>query len=126
VADFNRDGKLDVVVADCSVYTGSSCGLVGVMLGNGDGSLRPVKTYNSGAVGAWSITTADVNGDGNPDLVVGNLCPGADCRANGVVAVLLGNGDGTSKHRQLMIPEGALSMWRFPTSMPMARAIWWY
>jgi hypothetical protein len=61
---------------------------VGVLLGNGDGTLRPVVTYDSGGTGAASIAVADVNGDGKPDLVVAN---GFD----NLVGVLLGNGDGT-------------------------------
>jgi hypothetical protein len=71
VGDFNGDGNLDLVVADCSPYTGASCGLVGVLLGNGDGTFKPVVLYNSGGVGAWSVTVADVNGDAKADLVVG-------------------------------------------------------
>ena len=96
-ADLNGDGKVDLVVADCSVSTGSSCGLFGVLLGKGDGTFGPVTTYSSGGVGPWSLTIADVNRDGKSDLVIGNLCQDADCGGDGVVAVLLGNGDGTFK-----------------------------
>jgi hypothetical protein len=97
VGDFNGDGNLDLVVADCSPFTGVSCGLVGVLMGNGDGTFRPVVLYNSGGVGAWSVTVADVNGDAKADLVVGNLCADVSCGDSGLVAVLLGNGDGTFK-----------------------------
>ncbi len=97
VADFNKDGKLDVVVTDCSPSTGSACGLVGILLGNGDGTFKPVVVYNSGGVGAWMVTVSDLNGDSLPDLVVANLCDDANCSGNGVVSVLLGNGDGTFK-----------------------------
>ena len=40
---------------------------------------------------------ADVNGDGEPDLLVANTCvaDGAFNCVNGSVGVLLGNGDGT-------------------------------
>jgi hypothetical protein len=64
VADFNGDGKVDVVFA-------SRLRLVGLLLGKGDGSFGPVTNYPSlndsnlifGASG-------DFNGDGRPDLAV--------------------------------------------------------
>jgi hypothetical protein len=90
VADLNRDGKLDVVVANGDSNT------VGVLLGNGDGTLRPAVTYPSGGLSPRSVAVADVNGDGKPDLVVANC--GSGCSSGtevAVVSVLLANGDGT-------------------------------
>jgi len=96
VADVNGDGKPDLLVANyCGSDTESCSGTVGVLLGNGDGTFQPAVTYASGGVYAWSVVVADVNGDGRPDLVVANDCDiGSSCN-NGVVGVLLGNGDGT-------------------------------
>jgi len=88
VADVNGDGKPDIVVAN-ACGDSSNCntnGTIGVLLGNGDGTFQAAVTYDSGALGAFSVTVADVNGDGKPDLVVAN---------NSTVSVLLGNGDGT-------------------------------
>ena len=102
VADVNRDGKADLIVA---YLCGSSCsgegGLVGVLLGNGNGTFQAVVTYASGGVFSYSIAVADMNGDGKPDLVAANLCPindpfcGGIGSPDGTAGVLLGNGDGT-------------------------------
>jgi hypothetical protein len=94
VADVNGDGKPDLEVAE---YTGH--GEVGVLLGKGDGTFQPIVIYDSGGNFADSLAVADLNGDGNPDVVVTNC--GADtihgCTSlfTSVVSVLLGNGDGT-------------------------------
>jgi len=99
VADINRDGVVDVVLANYSSDSANRAnGSVAVLLGNGDGTFRPAVTYDSGGYGAASVLIADVNGDGQPDVIVANIatsyincCNGTD----GVVGVLLGNGDGT-------------------------------
>jgi len=95
VADVNGDGKPDLVVAS-GCYE-SSLGVVSVLLGNGDGTFQSPATYNSGGGFATSVAITDVNGDGKPDVLVGNGCaPVTNCSTEGgVVGVLLGNGDGT-------------------------------
>lgn len=89
IGDFNRDGKLDLVVANAGFsnnkYTGST---VSILLGNGDGTFQPQKTYST-AVGPLSIAVNDFNRDGRLDLVV------ATATTFGVTSILLGNGDGT-------------------------------
>jgi hypothetical protein len=92
VADVNGDKKLDLVVANCESSSGLSCGqpsegLVGVLLGNGDGTFQPAVPYDSGGGLLQSATIADVNGDGKLDLLTANF--------ENNVGVLLGNGDGT-------------------------------
>jgi hypothetical protein len=109
VADVNGDGKPDLVVANLCSSSGSSCsyaepGDVGVLLGNGDGTFQPVVVYGSGAYGIESATIADLNGDGEPDVVAANLCSstGSSCpfSETGNVGVLLGNGSGTLQSAQ--------------------------
>jgi len=111
VADVNHDHKLDLVVEN-NQCCGSPNGLVGVLLGNGDGTFQPVVTYESG-LGGWgtSAQVADVNGDGHPDLIVADQCAGADCNNQGLVGVLLGNGDGTFQAAVTYSAGGFLTNW---------------
>ncbi len=91
VADLNGDGKLDVVtVSKCTIAINGTCpegGLIGVLLGNGDGTFQSVVTYSGGGANLRSVAVGDMNGDGKPDVLVGADQP--------FVGVLLGNGDGT-------------------------------
>jgi Big-like domain-containing protein/VCBS repeat protein/FG-GAP repeat protein len=96
VADVNNDGKPDVLVANyCIAMTNCITGLVGVLLGNGDGTFQAAVTYSSGGSRAVSLVVADVNGDGKPDVLVANQYFSFANRTTGGVGVLLGNGDGT-------------------------------
>jgi uncharacterized protein (TIGR03437 family) len=89
VADFNRDGKDDVVVVgeNSNTPTGWTNNSIAVYLGNGDGTLK-APVFISGNQGTYSATAYDFNGDGNLDLAVVNL-------SSGDVSILLGKGDGT-------------------------------
>jgi hypothetical protein len=85
VADFNNDGIPDLAAA-------GSAGLA-LLLGKGDGTFQGA-TFTTlpifGLLGA-----ADLNRDGNVDLVAyTNAPPGSISGANGIL-VLLGNGNGT-------------------------------
>ncbi|MGA2355760.1 MAG: FG-GAP-like repeat-containing protein [Terriglobales bacterium] len=97
IADLNGDGYADVVVLnECDNVNCGDGGIISVFVGNGDGTLQAPVSYGSGGYLGTGIAIADVNGDGHPDLVVSNLCQvvNSNC-AQGSVAVLLGNGDGT-------------------------------
>jgi hypothetical protein len=95
VADVNGDGKLDLVAVNlCAIASNCTGGTVGVLLGNGDGTFQPTVVDSSVGFVPNSIAVSDVNGDGKVDLVVARQCATTAC-ADGAVAVLLGNGDGT-------------------------------
>jgi hypothetical protein len=81
IADVNGDGKPDLAV----VNNGAS---VSVLLGKGDGTFAPAKNIAVGSVPSvvpFSLAIADVNGDGRPDLAVGD----GSLTATGNVNVLL-------------------------------------
>jgi hypothetical protein len=83
-ADFNGDGRLDLV-------TTSRFGNVDVLLGNGDGTFQdPVAIHVSSDITA--VAVGDFFGDGKQDVAVANL---GHLGASSSVSVLRGNGDGT-------------------------------
>ncbi len=85
-ADFNNDGKRDVVTIN--VGNGTGPGSFSVLLGNGDGTLRTATTTAT-TFGPGLATVSDLNGDGKMDLVI------VMAENPGGVAVYLGKGDGT-------------------------------
>ena len=66
VADLNADGAPDVVVTGFQPH--SSDGQLTVLLGKGNGKLGKAVIYESGGEGSFSVTIADLNGDGRLDL----------------------------------------------------------
>jgi Big-like domain-containing protein/VCBS repeat protein/FG-GAP repeat protein len=104
VADVNGDGKADLVAVSCGPSGSSGCpnnndAVVAVLLGKGDGTFRKAEIYATGGTGFFSssVVVEDVNGDGKPDILVGNYCAtgNGNCIGDGSVGVLLGNGNGT-------------------------------
>jgi hypothetical protein len=83
--DFNGDGKLDLGVGAGNVNSLSApTTFVGILLGNGDGTFRKGTTVS---LFGELLMTADVNGDGNADLISDS-------------EIALGNGDGTFQSPQ--------------------------
>jgi outer membrane protein assembly factor BamB len=78
--DFNRDGAIDLAVAN----TYDTPFSVGVLLGNGDGTLRPQVTYATGS-DPMGVAVGDFDKNGTLDVAV----------ATSGLDILLGNGDGT-------------------------------
>jgi len=91
-ADFNNDGKADVVVQ----ISGTS--QLEVFLGKGDGTFQAPKTVSVSLPSGFYLTSApivaaDFNQDGNVDLAVVAASSGTCCTTT--VYVLEGNGEGS-------------------------------
>ena len=86
-ADFNRDGILDIAVANYADDT------VSTYFGNRDGSFIHGADYPVG-VNPDAIVAGDFNGDGSPDIAVTNQNCNNTC-GPGSISVLLSRGDGT-------------------------------
>ncbi len=89
VADFNRDGRPDLAVAN------SGRGTVGILIGK-PGGFRAPHTVSTGGSDTFpaAVTTADFNRDGKSDVAALNYYrPGGGAGAQ--AAILLGRGDGS-------------------------------
>lgn len=96
LADLQGNGTLDILAMTCgySCYT-----QLKVLLGNGDGTFQSVMSGDVPLGSSLGFVVADVNGDGQPDLVGGD-------RLENSVDVMLGNGDGTFQSA-VTYPTGA-------------------
>jgi cysteine-rich repeat protein len=88
LADLNRDGLLDMIVAN----QGSNN--LSVFLGQGDGFFEPPTTVGTGDE-PNEVTVVDLNKDNLLDLAIPN-------GGSGNISIFLGNGDGTFQGEQLV------------------------
>src|SRR5665213_1669378 len=103
-ADFNNDGIPDLAL----VNRGSTAptvilSQVTILLGNGNGTFQAPVNYSTGAI-SISLVAADINEDGNTDLIAANP-------AAGTLSVMTGKGDGTfNASVTLGMPAGPQSL----------------
>ena len=88
--DFNDDGIPDLVVKRYTDVNGHAGNVLGIALGQPDGTYAPAILTPYGTGDFPQIVTADFNGDGKADVAV---------EESGSVSVFLGNGDGTLQRR---------------------------
>lgn len=72
--DFDGNGLVDLAIG---YGNGNGWNGVGILLSKGDGTfLQPAKLYDNakglGALAAPAIATTDIDGDGNPDIIIAN------------------------------------------------------
>lgn len=115
VADFNGDSKPDLAVTYSTSIpnVGVSHGL-DILLNNGDGTFTFDRTIIVAGVDPnvnqtiESVVAADLNHDGNVDLLIGSSGPGFDCphslctRTLTEISVFLGNGDGSFQGEEIV------------------------
>jgi hypothetical protein len=76
ISDVNGDGKADIELANQCIATCANGSTIGVLLGNGDGTLQTAQWYRTGGQFPLSVTVADVDRDEKPDLLVLNRLGG--------------------------------------------------
>ncbi len=92
-ADFNGDGKLDLVVANSGL---SGPADISVLFGNGDGTFQAPVSYTNGARPV-NLVVCDINGDGKPDVIAVNN------NAN-YLTILLNKGNGLFQVNSVSLP----------------------
>ncbi len=94
VADFNADGKPDVATVNIE----GNVSTVSVFLGDGAGGVSPATNFNVGR-GSSYLKSADMNGDGRPDIVVTN-------RSSRTISILYNTCAGSPKPAPELTVEG--------------------
>jgi hypothetical protein len=92
VGDFAGNGKLGVAVLHQIGSTRTNAS-VGVLLGNGDGTLQPEVITQASEITGYQLTVGDFNNDGKADVAV--IGEAVALPQYSAITVFLGNGDGT-------------------------------
>ena len=93
LADINGDGALDLLVNDVPFINGFGYQLT-YLPGNGDGTFGNSSVVESSYV-VSDVATADINGDGKLDIVLGAEEVAGNNVTSGGIVTITGNGDGT-------------------------------
>jgi len=102
IEDFDSDGRLDILTV--GIFNGGfTTPNVSLLCGNGDGTFEQavqLTDFDNSLLGiSSSLITPDLNGDGNPDIVVGD-------GGFPTAAAALSNGDGTFQTPFQVAPGG--------------------
>ncbi|HEY7097909.1 MAG TPA: VCBS repeat-containing protein [Terriglobales bacterium] len=97
VGDFDHDGNLDAVIAPYFTRR------LGVLLGNGDGTMRDLMPISPGSFRPWALLVADFNGDGTLDVA---SISSNDQEFKDPILIYLGNGDGTFTFKTRVASHG--------------------
>ena len=102
IADFNKDGKLDLVLSSTD-FNGSFSTPPLIFLGSGKGTFGTGKPLPTVSTIPLHMVAADIDGDGKMDLVIGNYCGLA------AMSVVFGKGNGTFVPEQIFQVAGSPS-----------------
>ncbi len=102
--DVNGDGVPDLLVGSaCNNIRCNQVGVIELFLGQGDGTFRQAGSYGSDGAPLTSVAIADLNGDGNPEIVATEVaCHFQGCSTSGIVNIIF-----TANHGFLVYDTGS-------------------